>query len=212
MEGASHKWKRQPGKRPDQIIQAALKVFGNKGFQSATMDEIAEEAGITKGTIYLYFPSKEELFVSMLRAQFQQALDLLPKIAFDPAEDPETATKRVGKEFLDVLMTPEVTNAIPLVIAEFNHLPALKDMYHAQLLPQANLQLAGLLSLGMELGLLRKLEPVIAARCLFGMFFIFVMTQEVFRAKEITQMSTDDIVDTIVSIYFHGIVEKGSSQ
>lgn len=211
MESSEPKWKRQPDERPQQILQAAVEVFAEKGFRSATMDEIASSAGITKGTIYLYFPSKEELFVEMARRQFQHVLDLLPEIQLDEGDNPEEATRRLGRLFLRVLMTPEVTKVIPLVVAEYNHLPALQAMYREQILPNANIQLASLLELGMDLGAFRRMDPVIAARCLLGMFFAFVMTQEVFGAKLVTPMEIDDIADTIVSIYFHGILEKGAS-
>lgn len=53
--------------RPGEILDAALEVFSAKGFSAARPDEIAALAGISKGTLYLYFPSKEELFKAMVR-------------------------------------------------------------------------------------------------------------------------------------------------
>lgn len=208
MESSEPKWKRQPDERPQQILQAAVDVFAEKGFRAATMDEIAAAAGITKGTIYLYFPSKEELFVEMVRRQFRQVLELLPEIRLEEGDDPEDVTRRLGREFLRVLMTPEVTKVIPLAVAEYNHIPALQRIYREEILPNANIQLASLLEIGMELGFLRRHDPVIAARCLLGMFLAFVLTQEVFGAKSVTPMEIDDIADTIVSIYFRGILKE----
>ena len=62
------RWQRRPEERPRQILGAALDVFAEKGFARATMDEIAEAAGITKGTIYLYFKSKKDLLLEVIRA------------------------------------------------------------------------------------------------------------------------------------------------
>ncbi|KAB3529689.1 TetR/AcrR family transcriptional regulator [Alkaliphilus serpentinus] len=56
----------QRGKRQIEIIEAALKVFGENGFFQGTMEEVAKEAGIGKATIYEYFSSKKELFQEML--------------------------------------------------------------------------------------------------------------------------------------------------
>jgi AcrR family transcriptional regulator len=211
MDTSEPKWKRQPDERPQQILQAALEVFAEKGFRAATMDEIAARAGITKGTIYLYFPSKEELFVAMTRWHFQRVVDLLPELRLEEGDDPETVTRRVGREFLGVLMTPEVAKAVPLIIGEFNHIPALQRLYREEVLPNLNFQLATLLELGMDLGFFRRVDPVIAARSLMGMFFVFVMTQEVLGAKQVTPMTIDDIADTIVSVYFHGILKERTS-
>src|SRR6476661_1194829 len=61
------KWRRCPEDRPDQIIKAALEVFGECGLSNARLQDIAQRAGVSKGTIYLYFPNKEELFREMIR-------------------------------------------------------------------------------------------------------------------------------------------------
>src|SRR6476619_4730415 len=66
-KSAAPKWRRCPEDRPEQIIKAALEVFGECGLANARLQDIAERAGVSKGTIYLYFPNKEELFREMIR-------------------------------------------------------------------------------------------------------------------------------------------------
>jgi AcrR family transcriptional regulator len=56
------RWRRRSEARPGEIVEAALDLFVEKGFAAAKMDDIARLAGVTKGTVYLYFPSKEDLF------------------------------------------------------------------------------------------------------------------------------------------------------
>jgi AcrR family transcriptional regulator len=209
MSEAAPKWKRQPDERPSQIVQAALTIFSEKGYRAATMQEVAESAGITKGTIYLYFSSKEELFLETMRAQVQEGLDLLPQITFEPGDDLESLTRRLAKEFLDVLMTPEVARVIPLLIAEFDHVPGLKEFHRTELLEKADLSLARLLEVGMEAGIVKRMDPLIAARCLLGTFFTFVLSQEVFGLKDVTPMGNEDIVETVVAILFRGLLAEG---
>src|SRR6476661_28760 len=67
MTDAAQRWSRRKEARPQEILEAALSVFAEKGFAAARMDDVARHAGVTKGTIYLYFPSKEELFKSLVR-------------------------------------------------------------------------------------------------------------------------------------------------
>src|SRR3954470_2886771 len=66
-EIAEPRWRRLPEERPRQILAAALSVFGERGLAAARLDDIAKRAGLSKGTIYLYFPNKEELFREMVR-------------------------------------------------------------------------------------------------------------------------------------------------
>src|SRR5437763_9090071 len=61
------RWRRLPDERPQQILTAALEVFGERGLAAARLDDIAKRAGVSKGTIYLYFSNKEELFREMIR-------------------------------------------------------------------------------------------------------------------------------------------------
>ena len=202
------KWRRQPDERPEQICRAALDVFAENGFKAATMQEIAEAAGITKGTIYLYFPSKEALFIATLRAQFQDMLDLLPALSFDGSEAPEAVAQRLAKAYLNVMMKPEIAKAIPLVIGEYNHMPVLKQLYFEEILEKADLPLAQLLQLGQSLGLVRHVDTQVAARGILGAFFAFVLTQEVLGAQEHTPMTKELIVETMITTFFRGLLAE----
>src|SRR5579862_10002636 len=64
---AETRWTRRKKDRPAEILDAALKIFAQKGFAAARMDDIAKESGVTKGTIYLYFENKEAVFKSLVR-------------------------------------------------------------------------------------------------------------------------------------------------
>lgn len=205
------KWRRLPDERPHQITRAALTVFSQKGFRAATMQEIAQEAGITKGTIYLYFRSKTELFIATIRAQFQEVLDLFPRIQLDGTRNVEDLTRSLGVQFLRVLMGPEVTRALPLVIGEYPHMPELKRIYFEDILAKADLQAVKLVEAGQAMGMIRPMDPAIAARCLLGVFFMFALTQEVFGAKEFTPMDPVEIANTIVEIYARGMLTAEAS-
>src|SRR5512142_2985327 len=61
------RWQRRKDARPPEILDAALAVFAQKGFAATKLDDIAAKAGITKGTIYLYFDSKQALFEALAR-------------------------------------------------------------------------------------------------------------------------------------------------
>jgi len=66
--------------RKDQILNAAEEVFTQKGFSEARMDDIAEETGLSKGTLYLYFKSKENLITAILDRIFQREFEQLEEI------------------------------------------------------------------------------------------------------------------------------------
>ena len=61
------RWRRRKEERPAEIIAAALETFAERGFAATRLDDIATRAGVTRGTLYLYFSSKEELFKAVVR-------------------------------------------------------------------------------------------------------------------------------------------------
>src|SRR3569832_2308291 len=69
------RWRRLPEERPRQILAAALEVFGERGLSAARLEDIAKRAGLSKGTIYLYFPNKEELFREVVRTDIGEQLE-----------------------------------------------------------------------------------------------------------------------------------------
>ena len=63
------RWQRRKDARPAEILAAALACFKERGFTATRLDDVAAKAGVTKGTIYLYYPSKEELFKAVVRSE-----------------------------------------------------------------------------------------------------------------------------------------------
>src|SRR5436189_5383171 len=91
------------GKRR-QIIDGACRMFLAQGFDAASMGSIAREAGVSKGTLYVYFKSKEELFEAIVEEQCRQQADQIFNL--DNEADVETELRRVGVEFARFLCRP----------------------------------------------------------------------------------------------------------
>ena len=79
------KFRRRKADRPAEIVAAALEVFAEKGFAAAKLDEIATRAGVSKGSLYLYFETKEDLFRAVVRQALAPNIQgLAPIIAASP--------------------------------------------------------------------------------------------------------------------------------
>src|SRR2546430_14760627 len=87
-----------------QILDGARKVFMDLGFDGASMGEIARSAGVSKGTLYVYFADKNSLFEAIVE---EESLEQ-GKIAFnfDPARDVETTLREFGRAYVQVLCRP----------------------------------------------------------------------------------------------------------
>lgn len=76
----SSRWERRPEARPQELLDAALTVFAAKGYRNTRLDEIAEAAGVTKGTIYHYFSTKEELLLRAIEHYHERAFGRLGEV------------------------------------------------------------------------------------------------------------------------------------
>jgi AcrR family transcriptional regulator len=84
------------------LMQAAAKVFARRGLQQASIDEVAEQAGYTKGAFYANFKNKEELFLAMLDERFAARLEEIERaVATD--EPPEEQARQAGADFTRAL-------------------------------------------------------------------------------------------------------------
>src|SRR6185503_19967668 len=83
MEEASPspKWRRRKKERPAEIIAAAYAVFADKGFAAAKLDDIAARAGVSKGALYLYFETKQEIFEAVVKSAIAPNIDMIRTIA-----------------------------------------------------------------------------------------------------------------------------------
>ncbi len=81
------------------LIESTAKVFARRGLQQASIDEVAEDAGFTKGAFYANFKSKEELFLAMLDQRFAERLEELDRIMHSEAE-PEDQARQAGVDFI----------------------------------------------------------------------------------------------------------------
>src|SRR3954454_22806619 len=87
------RWRRRKEARPGEILEAALDCFAERGFAATRLEDVAARAGVSKGTAYLYFASKEELFKAVVRAYVVPTIEHIEAAV----EGPGPASERIGR-------------------------------------------------------------------------------------------------------------------
>src|SRR5437016_10835727 len=122
------RWRRRKDARPAEILTAALACFAERGFAATRLDDVALRAGVTKGTLYLYFQNKEELFKAVVRQELLPNIARAEAIVGDATEPAAFLLERLIKSFAEVISSP--VSAIPkLVLAEAGNFPDLARFY-----------------------------------------------------------------------------------
>ncbi len=118
-----------------QILDGARKVFMNLGFDGASMNEIARSAGVSKGTLYVYFTDKSRLFEAMVE---EEALEK-SKIAYnlDPARDVETTLREFGRNYIGGMCRPGGGSSIRTVMAIAERMPDVGRRFYENVLAKS---------------------------------------------------------------------------
>lgn len=117
--------------KPEQCLEAARGVFTRQGYGAASMDGVAEEAGVSKATVYAHFGNKQGLFAAMMRRECQRCMERMA-IPDDVHQlDLETALRRIAARFLEVGLDPDVLELMRTVIAESPRFTELGEIFYS---------------------------------------------------------------------------------
>jgi AcrR family transcriptional regulator len=172
------KWQRRAEDRPREICAAALEVFAEKGFAAARLEEIAKRAGVSKGTLYLYFEDKEQLFRAVVRDTVAPNVDSL-----------RAALIQTGLPFADLIRLflvqfVEMTNRVPvgavakMVISESRNFPELAKVWHDEVVSKGLGTITALIEMAQVKGEVRGGDPRLHAFTLMGPMMMGVIYRE----------------------------------
>lgn len=188
--------------RRDQIIDASIKVFAAKGYAGANVADIAKEAGIGKGTLYLYFKNKEDIFNSILTDRsFVPKMEPLLHNSGMPVEEVLTL---VAKEYLEYI--PKFLPLFRLAIAEYYRFPERSHQLFGEIIQSGIHLLAEYLKSQEAAGQLHNIENAEnVARVFLGMMAAYVISQQFLEPASISAVSTEVWAKETVHMLLKGI-------
>lgn len=199
------KFRRRAEARPDEVLDAALDLFLEKGFSATRVEDIAARAGLSKGAVYLYFPSKEAILEGLVRRAVvpiaTNALGFLENFVGDP----RTVFTMVLKMVAGRLSEPR-TAAIPrLLMREVIHFPEFAQMYRREVLDRVLPVVETLIRNGVTEGYFRPVDPELTIRSIVGPIMLHMLMAEVFGIVPEGGLSIDRFIDNHLTILFDGL-------
>jgi AcrR family transcriptional regulator len=165
------RWRRRKEARPDEILAAALESFAAKGFAATRIEDVAARAGISKGTLYLYFDGKEELFKAVVRQALLPNLARIEALAASFAGPSAILLERLLATVAGVAQSR--VGAIPkLVIAEAGNFPDLARFYLDEVVHRGLGLIATILRRGIARGEFRSIDVDHAVFCVLAPLLI----------------------------------------
>ena len=175
------RWQRRSDDRPKEICEAALEVFADRGFAAANLDEIAKRAGVSKGTLYLYFKDKADLFRAVVRNAVSPNLDVIRE-AVESSDLPfATIFPMLLGRFAEMTARVPVGAVAKMVIGESRNFPELAKVWHDEVVAKGVAMISGLVERAQTRGELRPGDPRLHVFSLMGPMLMGVLWREILQ-------------------------------
>jgi AcrR family transcriptional regulator len=150
------------------ILKAAAEIFFAGGYEGASMSKICERVGGSKQTVYNYFHTKQELFITLIEEVSAEALQPLApsRLAMD---DPAHTLAEVGRRYLQIIMSPTALNLYRTVVADSRRFPEIAQIFFEHGPGRATIRLAEALTFYRDKGQISVADPALAAEQFIGM-------------------------------------------
>lgn len=199
----------EPRSKPQLIMAAALELFSEKGFSATRLDEVARRAGVAKGTLYLYFDSKQDLFIKVVEHALRQNIAPLEQ-AFKAHKGSvagfletvfQTLGQRLGEGNLGVM--PK------MILAEAAHFPELAAYYRDHVIKRVHRFFTAVIERGIAEGEFREVEAKSAARVLMAPFLMLALVRQTPVIREGFRIDPKAHVAAARDLLFNGLLRAG---
>jgi AcrR family transcriptional regulator len=157
------KFRRRPEERTPEILAAALECFAKSGFSGTRMDDVAAASGVTKGTLYLYFPNKQALFEAVVRGAMLPVLEMAREHIEQSSETPSELLEWLLRRWQETSL-PAQCAITKIIIAEAGSFPDIARFYLEEVVARGLSTVRRIIALGIERGEFRNVDIENATR------------------------------------------------
>jgi AcrR family transcriptional regulator len=187
------RWQRRSADRPAEIIEAALAEFSARGFAAARMADIAARAGVSKAALFVYFPTKADLFAAVIAARASLQIELITRLAgagIPFAQLLDALLERLA----GVVAQPELRKLARIVIAESGNFPDLARQWHDRVVGPALTALTTAITAAQGRGEVRPGAPHAMALGIIGPFMAAAIWREIMEPAGGTPLDIEAVL------------------
>jgi AcrR family transcriptional regulator len=204
------RWRRRKEDRPAEIIAAAQAVFAEKGFAAARLDDIARRAGLSKGALYLYFETKEDIFAAVINEA------IAPRVAtviglIEAYEGPfQDLARQALPRLASIIGDARIGGVVKMVIGESRNFPELARVWHERLIDPAIGLMSRVIERGQARGEIRSGDPRHHAFTLIAPMLLGVIWQETFTPVGARPIDLQALAAQHVETALQGLLTEGA--
>lgn len=198
------RWERRKDARPQELLSAALDLFVERGYAATRLDEVAARAGVSKGTLYLYFENKEELFKAVVRE------NMVPPLA--DAEEMIERFEGHSSELLrlcihnwwDRIGSTRLSGISKLMMAESGNFPDVARFYHEEVVSRGEALIRRIVERGIAFDEFRAVDPTTATRVIVAPVLMLMMWRHSLTACHLEPIEPKAFLDCLIDLLTRG--------
>jgi AcrR family transcriptional regulator len=202
------RWERRKDARPQELLAAAIDLFVERGFASTRLEDVARRAGVSKGTLYLYFENKEELFKAVVRNNIVPVIgDAESSVAEFDGHSAELL-RSVMMGWWDRIGAHKVSCIIKLVMAEAGNFPELATFYQEEVINRGTRMISSMLERGIARGEFRPINVAQVTQVLIAPMLMLVTWKHSVGPCERGSLEPQAFLDAFLDMALHGLLPK----
>ncbi len=177
------KFRRRAEARPDEVLDAALDLFIRFGFAATRVEDIARRAGLSKGAVYLYYPSKQAIMQALIERAVVPIAARAEELGRNEGDDPRRTLAAIVRMLGGGVADPRIAAIPKIIIGEAGNFPELAESYRRKVIERGLGALTAVLRRGVETGHFRALDPELAVRNVVGPLLAHLLLAQVFGLR-----------------------------
>jgi AcrR family transcriptional regulator len=195
--------------RPQELLDAALDLFVEKGYAATRSEEVALRAGVSKGTLYLYYPSKEELLKEVIRRNVVHQIAEGTQIIRRHEGTTSELLAMFLREWWERIGETRASGILKLMMSEARNFPEIAQFYANEVIRPAHALLSAVLQRGIDRGEFRAVEIDDVAHALVGPLLFLVMNKHSLGACSVAhRLEPHGIIEAQIDLALHGLERR----
>lgn len=205
---AKPRWQRRKDARPEEIVNSALEEFVERGFAATRLEDVARRAGVTKGTLYLYFKNKEALFKAVIRQTIVPIIAQGELTARSFTGSARELLEQLVREYWRLVFETSLAGLPKLMMAEAANFPQLARFYYDEVVTRGHQLLSGVIERGMKNGEFRRVDIPSATKLALSPLMHATVASRAFAQCMPEGFDVRKYLDTHIDLYLNGIANR----
>ncbi len=205
------RWERRKDARPQELLDAAIDLFVERGYAATRLEDVARRAGVSKGTLYLYYENKEELFKAVVRGSI---VPVIGEAEVSVAEfDGHSADllRQLIHAWWNRLGATKVSGIIKLVTAESDNFPELACFYQEEVINRGTKTMSTMLERGIARGDFRPIDVVMMTQVLVAPMLALITWKHSVGPCPRAELDPMAFLDTFLDMALHGLLPPAAA-